>query len=153
MFGLRDDPSRWAFVAELRRDGVVQREGRVLECGPAWEILHRLLSDGTTSPDGGEYPQNQGVLGGRQLTREDSPGRILLKRPDTVQHIAGALGAVSAASWEQDVAEKLNPWPQNGSPDEQDRSELWQLFEATRNFYRLAAELQCAVAFIVEDKA
>jgi hypothetical protein len=39
----------------------------VFESGNVWDAMHRALSDGTLSSDGGEYSLNHVVLGGQQV--------------------------------------------------------------------------------------
>jgi hypothetical protein len=152
LFGLREDEDRWTLADELRSDQAVQRERRVLECGPAWELLHRVLGDGTASAEAGEYPRNHCVLGGRVLTENDERGRIILKRPDMARHVAEALAAMSEEAWDQSYHQNITNRPHNGSPLEHDVAALWRLFQAVREFYRLAAEQQYAVVFVMEKK-
>ncbi|MBW3600411.1 MAG: YfbM family protein [Planctomycetes bacterium] len=153
LFGLREDEDRWSLVRELRSDEVVKREGRVLECGAAWEALHRALGDGTTDVEGGDYPRNHCVLGGRVLNENEPRGCIVLKRPDMTEHVAESLAAVSEEEWDQSVSEKLTNRRDNGSPPEHDVAALWRLLQETRDFYHRAAQQNCAVVFVAENEA
>jgi hypothetical protein len=119
LFGLPGDDRLWSFVSELLGSEQVSREGRKLVCDTDWRTMHEQLA-------GEGYPLDQCFLGGREMTQHESRGRVVLKRPDVVAHLAGAL--------ESRQDDQLPP------------AEL-------RDFYRRAAEQKCAVMFVVENEA
>src|SRR5688572_30022236 len=60
----------------------------------AWDAMHRALSDGLLSYDGGEYPLNHVVLGGQALYGEDDY-IVSLKSPQQVKDVAAAVAKVT----------------------------------------------------------
>ncbi len=52
----------------------------IAQSDKAWDAMHRTLSDGLLSYDGGEYPLNHAVLGGQPLYAQ-SDYIISLKTP------------------------------------------------------------------------
>lgn len=118
LFGLREAESVFALLRELRESEEVQTEGRLLSCGQAWDGWQKTLGEDAS------YPLDQCVLGGRDLAHGAAAGAVLLKRPDTVAHIAETLAQPAQAS----------------APEE------------LRAFYRRASEQKCAVVFVVENK-
>ncbi len=133
LFGLQDDAGVWALMEELRGAEPVTREQRLLHC-PAWESLHGVLRGGAFSPEGEDYPLNHAVLEGRPMTQDPQRGYVLLKRPDTVNHVAEALGQVNEEQLRCVSAEAAAALP------------------ALRDFYQRAAHSKCAVVFVVENK-
>jgi hypothetical protein len=112
----------WDFAADLACDDEVASEGRKLACEADWEGLHRILA-------ANGYPLNHCVLGGREMTAEQSRGRVILKRPDVVAHIAEVLA--------------------KSAPGENQPLPLHEL----RDFYRRAADQKSAVLFVSENEA
>src|SRR3982750_2467884 len=68
----------------------------VVESDKAWDAIHRCLTDGSLLYDGGEYPLNHCICGGRQLYR----GRAYTVSYVTarqVKDVAAALAKVTKA--------------------------------------------------------
>ena len=110
-----------------------------------WKMMHRLLSDGTLSADGGEYPLSHCFLGSRPLNAGDREARLI--RPDTVGHLAMALAELDAAQ----VAERLSGLPDEytGARDEAMAAEATSHIAALQQFFHNAATEQSAVLFVV----
>ena len=110
-----------------------------------WELMHRVLGDGTLSPDGGEYPLNHCYLGSRPLDAGDRTVRVI--RPDSVGHLAMALAEFKAET----VAESLESLPADysGSRDDDTAALVQDHLGALQRFFHDAASEQSAVLFVV----
>jgi hypothetical protein len=118
LFGLPGDDRLWSFVAELRESETVAGEARKLIGQADWKKMHeQLAAEG--------FPLDHCFLGGREMAQDESRGKVVLKRPDVVAHIAAAL--------------------EKRGPDQPPPPEL-------RDFYRRAADEKCAVLFCWEWK-
>src|SRR4051794_21522101 len=58
----------------------------VAESDKAWDAMHRALTDGELSPNGGSYPLNHVVLGGEDLPCPNYT--LVLKTPEQVHDVA-----------------------------------------------------------------
>src|SRR5579871_885403 len=59
--------------------------------GKEWNLVHCCLSDGTCNPEGGSYPLNRCILGGRHLLPPNDGYMAVLVMPSEVVDIAAAL--------------------------------------------------------------
>lgn len=111
---------------------------RTAESDKTWEAMHRALSDGQLSWDGGDYPLNHVVLAGELLYAQ--PDYIMtLKTPSQVRDVAAALPSVTESEFRRRYyAIDAGTYP---SPlDEQDFAATWDSFQAVREFWLRAAE-------------
>lgn len=144
-FSLSRDDAKTLFVCKNAEDvrqliaGLKARpanEENGCDVGPAWETLHRCLSEGNTPP------LNQAVLGGRAMDKGYA-GTVNLVRPDIVPHIADALAALSEA--------ELQARFDRHSPESANFAYTWSRLTALRDFYRRAATAGDAILFVVEE--
>jgi hypothetical protein len=107
------------------------------ESDKSWDAMHRTLTDGHLSWDGGEYPFSHVVLGGELLYTE-SDYIMSLKTPQQVRHIAAALPAITEAEFRQRYfAIDADSY---GSPlTDEDFGYTWEWFQHVREFYQRAA--------------
>ena len=60
-----DEADRIAYVQETEETFLSDHGTYAAESDKSWDAMHRLLSDGSLTWDGGEYPLNHVVLAGR----------------------------------------------------------------------------------------
>lgn len=115
----------------------------------AWDAMHRVLSDGYLSWDGGNYPLNHTVIGGECLYFENDY-IMSLKTPEQVRDIASALNVISEAWFrEQYFALPANDYSAELSVDDFDYT--WERFEIVRQLYRRAATEERYVLFTADQ--
>ena len=122
-------------------------EPHLQETDKSWDAMHRCLSDGSLNVQGGEYPLNRCVLGGRQLYYGGDhvisfvPAHEVVDVAETLKHVTESLFRerfFALAAYE-------------GPKDEDDFEYTWAYFEEVREFYARAATEQRAVAFSVDQ--
>jgi hypothetical protein len=113
-----------------------------------WDVLHRLLSDGTFDPKGGSPPLNRCFLGGHLLITEDAIVNLVL--PDAVRETATALSGLGGAWFRHRFLEVFSA-DYAGSIPEQDLDYYAELLEELKGFYRQAADDGKAVVFVTDD--
>jgi hypothetical protein len=109
-----------------------------------WDVLHRVLSDGTFNPKAGTPPLNRCFLGGRLLVTEGSIVNLVL--PDEVRETAAALSDLREARFVLRFFELFS-----GVAPQADAGWYYGLFEELTAFYRRAAEQGLAVVFVTDD--
>lgn len=146
--GLTDDDAVRRFVTELRASKAYRAEGWMLECGTAWNAIHRCLTEGTLDPRAGEFPLNCCVLGGRRLHQGEGFEAVLI-RPDIVPHVADAVREVKCAPFRERYF-RLDPHDYGHPPNEKEFDAVWNTFRQIQQLMDEAAELRAAVLFTVE---
>jgi hypothetical protein len=110
---------------------------RMAQSDKAWDAMHRVLTDGDLTWDGGDYPLNHVVLGGHLLyTGDDSI--MVLKTPDKVRDVAAALPAVTEADFRSRYF-AIDPESYGFPVDNQDFDYTWYWFQRVREFWLRAA--------------
>jgi hypothetical protein len=146
LFSIQDDASLRSFLKELIRSPEMKKSGRVLDTGKAWNAIHRCLTEGELDPNGGDFPLNHVVLGGKQLHKGDDYAAALV-RPDMTTFVAEALTEVK----EGDLREKffaLDPQSYGQPIDEKAFQQVWLALQNLKVFFDAAAENMEAVVFI-----
>lgn len=123
-------------------------EENLAECDKSWDALHRCLSDGTLDFQGGEYPLNRCVLGGRQL-HEGDDYTVSFIPPEEVRDVARALAPVTR-EWLRERYFRLVPRDYSPEYGEEDFDYTWEWFQDVRRLYASAAERGMAVVFTVD---
>ena len=123
LFAARTEESQRAFVSDLAKDEAAPQ----LTLAEADAAALHLALCGSDAADGGEYPLNHVVFGGRPLL-QTADLTIVLKRPDNVAHVAQALATLEA-----------NP------------AAVLPSYKQLVDFYRAAAESACAVILVRTD--
>jgi hypothetical protein len=113
-----------------------------------WDVLHRLLSDGTFNPRGDTPPLNRCFFGGHLLVTEGAIVNLVL--PEEVRETAAALVNRDGAWFRQRFLDLFAP-EHPGPIPEQDVEWYSELFEELKGFYRRSAEGDRAVVFVTDD--
>jgi hypothetical protein len=122
---------------------------RLAESDKSWDAMHRALTDGQISWDGGDYPLNHVVLGGELLYTE--PDFIMvLKSPQQVQDVAAALPAITQENFRKrffaiDAASYGFPLT------DEDFDYTWDWFCGVREFWLRAANEGRYVLFTADQ--
>lgn len=147
LFAQQDDASVRAVAERLRSSQKHRDEDLVLDCGIHWDPIHRALTDGTLDRDGGEFPLDHCVLGGRRLHQGDDFEAILI-RPDIVPHVTEGLHDLKR----QEFAERymaLDPEDYGRQPSEAEGDETWAMVKLIRQLFEDAGNEHAAVLFTV----
>ena len=124
-------------------------EDLLAESDKAWDAIHRCLTDGSLHYEGGEYPLNLAICGGRQLMRgEDYTVSLVL--PEQVKDVARALEPIDEAWLRERYFSLLKPGDYDGPIGEEDFGYTWTNLEGVRDLYRKAASKGLAVIFTVD---
>jgi hypothetical protein len=121
----------------------------VMETDKAWDAIHRALSDGTLDADGGEYPLNRAILGGKQLEAGDDYIVSLVPKKE-VPDVAKALAAIDEADFRRRYETIV---PKDYAPEygDEDLAYSWSSFQDLARFYARAAGAGRAVIFTVDQ--
>lgn len=148
MFALSGDDELRAFVNEMRNSRRLRDNQQVLESGDTWKLIHRCLSDGTLDPQGGEFPLDHCILGGKQMHSGDGYVASLV-RPDVAPHVAEALAKVRLDEMNKKYF-ALDPASIGHEPTDEEFTEMWNMFKLVREFFADAATDRNAVLFAAE---
>ena len=110
---------------------------RVAQSDKAWDAMHRTLTDGGLSGNGGTYPLNHVVLGGESLYT-GSDYIMVLKTPDDVRHVAAELPTITEADFRKKYF-SIDPANYGFPVDEEDFAYTWSWFQEVREFWLHAA--------------
>ena len=133
-----DEQDRLAFVQEeLEERYLEEPKAYAAESDKAWDAMHRALSDGRLTWDGGEFPLNHTVLGG-ELLYTDADYIMSLKTPEQVQAISAALAAVTEEDFRARY-KSLDAEDYGFELDDEDFAYTWSWFQGVRDLYRRAA--------------
>ena len=111
--------------------------------------MHRTLSDGELTWDGGEYPLNHVVLGGELLYTE-SDFIMVLKTPQQVRDVAAALPAVSESEFRRRY-DAIDTDSYASPLSDEDFGYTWDWFQGVRKFWLRAAEEGRYVLFTADQ--
>jgi hypothetical protein len=145
---LEDDQAVREFAAGLRRSKAYLDDELVLECHMAWDAIHRCLTDGSLDPEGGDFPLNHCVLGGRRLHKGDGFEAVLI-RPDIVPYVADATNEVRLGEFRDQFFE-LDPEDYQRPIEDKEFDRIWATFRQLQSFFEYAAAERVAVLFTVE---
>lgn len=134
---------------ELEEEYFSEHPERIAEMDKAWDAMHRALTDGKLSWDGGSYPLNHFVLGGELLYSE--PDFILvLKSPAQVRDVAKALPAISEAELRRRYF-AIDAQSYGAPLSEADFAYTWEWFKSARDFWLRAADEGRYVLFTADQ--
>jgi Domain of unknown function (DUF1877) len=131
-------------IAVLDFTSALQESGGACGGYKEWDVLHRVLSDGTFRPGAGSQPLSRCFLGGRLLVTEGSIVNLVLA--DEVRETAAALSGLGEAWFTLRFFELFS-----GAAPEADVGWFHGLFEELTGFYKRAAERGLAVVFVTDD--
>ncbi len=148
LFAQPDDKSVRAFAEELLKSPKHRENNQILELGTVWDAIHRCLTDGDLDPQGGEFPLNQCILGGKQLFHGPDYDVVLI-RPDVTPHVAEALAGVKREAFRETYF-GLDPNSFGHAPNEEEFAQVWSVCQQIRWFFEDAAEQHTALLFVAE---
>ena len=144
------DSSRLRFVQEaIEETWFDQLPEWYAETDKAWDAIHRALTDGSLSWDGGTYPLNQVILGGRRIYR-GKDYIMSLKTPAQVRDIANSIDSIShdrfrAGYFAIDAADYGCPM------SEEDLNYAWEWFEPLIGYFQRSADVGRYVLFTADQ--
>ena len=145
-----DESARVDYVYEvIEPEYFANQPERKAECDKAWDAMHRTLSDGELSGDGGNYPLNHVVLGGERLYSQ-SDFVMVLKTPDQVRDVAAALPGLTEAEFRRRYF-AIDPDSYGLAPSEEDFAYTWDYFQGVREFWMRAASEGRHVLFTADQ--
>lgn len=147
---LKDEQDRLEHLQEVLEEHYLNQEKQfAAESDKSWDAMHRALSDGELSWDGGGYPLNHTVLAG-ELLYTDSDYIMSLKTPEQVRAIAAALSGLTEADFRRryDAIDAKS----YGSPlTDEDFRYTWEGFQGVRDLYTRAAQAGRFVLFTADQ--
>ena len=111
--------------------------------------MHRALTDGRLTWDGGTYPLNHVVLAGELLYTEDDY-IMSLKSPAQVRDITSELEKITKESFRKRYL-SISPSEYGMAVSDEDFSYTWEWFENVRQLYRRAAAENLHVLFTADQ--
>jgi len=111
--------------------------------------MHRTLSDGKLTWDGGAFPLNHTVLGGEPLYTDDDY-IMSLKTPQQVISVAAALATLTEDEFKRRY-EQIDSGSYGSEPNEEDFQYTWEWFQDVRKLYLRAAAEQRYVLFTADQ--
>ena len=147
---LKDEADRLAYVQEeIEPKYFAGLKAYFAESDKAWDAMHRALSDGRLTDDGGAYPLNLVVLGGKALYTDDDY-IMSLKSPADVKAISVALSQISQDEFRRRY--ELIDTQDYGFPLSDDDFEYtWEWFQGVRSLYELASKEGRHVLFTADQ--
>jgi Domain of unknown function (DUF1877) len=129
-----DESERVEYIHEIiEEEYFANQPARKAESDKSWDAMHRTLSDGELTWDGGDYPLNHVVLGGERLYT-DSDFIMVLKTPEQVRDVASALPGVTEAEFRRRYF-GINPESYEFPLSEEDFGYTWDWFQGVRDFW------------------
>lgn len=121
----------------------------IAESDKAWDAMHRALADGLLSYDGGDYPLNHVVLGGRPLY-DDEDYILSLKTPAQVRDVAAAIAGLTREQFRARY-DAIDADEYGFELTDDDFDYTWAWFEAVRALYATAASEGRHVLFTADQ--
>ncbi len=136
---LPDEGSRLdRFQEVIEEDYFADHRDYVAESDKAWDAMHRALTDGQLTWDGGQYPFNHVVLAGELLYTK--PDYIMsLKTPAQVRDVVAAIADITEADFRR-LYFAIDPDAYGFPLSEDDFGYTWTWFLEVRNLFLRAAK-------------
>ena len=148
LFGLDGDEAVWQFADRYRSSPHDREDKSVLDCGTAWDPIHRVLTDGTLAHNTGDLPDNHCVLGGRRM-HEGADFEVIMVRPDIVSLVAENLQKLKNADFLVKYM-ALDPKQYGQTPNETNGDVIWSMFKLIHQLFEEASAEHAAVLFAVK---
>ncbi len=145
VFAAKDDPSLPPLLEELLSDKSLRENAQILELKRTWDPIHRCLTEGTLDPEGGEFPLNHVILGGKKLHHASDYAAVVI-RPDMVTFIAEALRELREPDFRKRyfaLAEHSFDQPLN----DKEYAYVWHMVQEIRTFFEFCDEERFAILF------
>lgn len=144
---LESDDERLAYVQDVLEERELGGPGAA-ESDKAWDAMHRTLSDGELTLEGGDYPLSHVVLGGESLYDGEDFLMTLKSQPE-VRDIARALAELSEQDFRRRYAQLADDY--DGEPGDDDFAYTWEWFQGVRELYVRAANEGKSVLFTADQ--
>lgn len=146
----QNDEERLTLIQDEFEERYFEEPGRyIAQSDKAWDAMHRALSDGLLSYDGGQYPLNHVVLGGQPLFSEDDY-IISLKTPEQARDVALAIAGLTREQFRERY-DAINPEDYGVDLTDEDFQYTWEWFQEVRTLYQTAASEGRHVLFTVDQ--
>jgi hypothetical protein len=119
------------------------------ESDKSWDAMHRVLSDGQLTWEGGEYPLNHVVLAGELLYTDDDY-IMSLKTPSQVKDIANAIRLISVEDFRTRYF-NLNSDDYGLELTDEDFEYTWEWFQNVQQLYERASADDRFVLFTADQ--
>ena len=147
---IEDDADRVEHLhAVIEEVYFANHRARLAESDKAWDAMHRTLTDGELTFDGGEYPLNHVVLGGEQLYSGDD-FIMALKTPEQVRDVARVLPGITETEFRERYS-AVDPESYGYPKSDEDFEYTWSSFQDVREFWLHAASEGRFVLFTVDQ--
>ncbi len=145
-----DEQDRITYIQEVLEDNYFSdHEDLLAQSDKAWDAMHRVLSDGEMTWEGGRYPLNHVVLGGELLYTE-SDYIVSLKTPQQVKDIAAALPTVTETEFRK-LYFAIDPDSYGMELTDEDFGYTWDWFQPVRELYLRASKEGRYVLFTADQ--
>ena len=147
---IEDEQSRLSFLQEeLEEQSLDESQTYAAESDKSWDAMHRALADGKLTWEGGSYPLNHTVLGGK-LLYTGGDYIMSLKTPQQVAEIAAALASLTEEEFKHRY-DQIDKDSYDGELDDEDFEYTWHWFQSVRQLYSRAAAEQRYVLFTADQ--
>lgn len=144
------DAQRLTFLQEdLEARYFAGPETYLAESDKAWDAIHRALTNGLLSYDGGEYPLGHVILGGQPLYGHDDY-IMSLKIPAQVRDVAAAISGITEDQFRARY-NSIDPERYGMDLTDEDFAYTWEWFQAVRDLYKIAASENRHVLFSADQ--
>jgi hypothetical protein len=122
---------------------------RGVETDKAWDAIHRALSDGHLTWDGGTHPLNAVILAGSEVY---NTGDFImsLKSPAVVRDVAASLVTLSEQAFHEGYA-RIDATSYQGKLGPEDMEYSWYWLQNTLPFWKAAAKANHWVLFSADQ--
>ena len=145
-----DERERLSFLQEeLEERYMADPKTYAAESDKSWDAMHRALSDGKLSWDGGSFPLNHVVLGGELLYTDDDY-IMSLKTPEQVQAVAAALEALTETDFRARY-DRIDVGSYDGEVGDEDFEYTWSWLQGVRELFTRAAAEKRYVLFTADQ--
>lgn len=146
----QNNKERLLFIQEDIEERYFAEPGRyIAQSDKAWDAMHRALSDGLLSYDGGQYPLNHVVLGGQPLHSENDY-IISLKTPEQVRDVALAIAGLTQEQFRERY-DAINPEEYGFDLTDEDFRHTWEWLQEVCTLYQVAASKGRHVLFTADQ--
>lgn len=144
--GASDDDARMEIIEEIEESW---DEDNLAQSDKAWDAIHRCLTDGELTYEGGTYPLNHVVIGGDFILDDDDEYVACLVTPEQVPEVAQAVGAITREQLRRRYDTLIDPDDYDGEIGDEDFDYTWEWFTQVRDLFTKAAQRGRAVLFTV----
>lgn len=121
----------------------------IAQSDKSWDAMHRALSNGFLTTDGGDYPLNHVVIGGSLIYGGDDY-IMSLKTPSQVRDIASALTQLTEETFRKRY-DSIDPEDYGFPLTDEDFQYTWGWFEDVRTLFQRAAAENRHVLFTADQ--